>query len=202
MTDPHPPSAAAAEATLVTAVLLAWDGFYQRFREDERSFEQVNYLEETVELTPRLEAMRGGGRNDVATLVEALGVLEAFAHRRFFEQNRRIDELMDLCEQMRQRLEMSELNRSHLEDEIAHSQAVVKAAIDRLKLGSPQGLDHAPRLHNLISHLLAHFEPHGDRFDTARFQKSPDAARRSDEAAKSDEPVFDYERLRRLFRKG
>ena len=96
--------------------------------------------------------------------------------------------------------ELTELTKSQLKDEFSHCHAIVKTALKHHRLGPPTGLSHAPRLHNLFNHLLAHFEPKARSMDTASFQRTPEAAKRAEEHGK-DEPVFDHERLRRLFRK-
>ncbi len=185
---------------LEQAVLEAWNGFFVRFRPDEHDFEQQPFLEESQELNPVMASIADGPPVGDGVLVRAIALLEQFAQRRFEEQNRRIDELVDLCEQMRQRLEAAELTRSHLEDEFAHCHAIVKTALQRHQLGPPGGLPHPPRLHNLFNHLLQHFEPKAKTVDTDRYVKSPEHAKRHEEAA-VQEPVFDYDRLRRLFRK-
>jgi hypothetical protein len=204
---PHPASASASasssasppdERALTDAVILAWESFFQRFREDEQEFERLDYQTEAPAMLDELKAATTPEAQR-AHAVEALRLLDDFAGRRFAEQNRRIDEMVDLCEQMRQRLESSELNRTHLQDECSHTLAIITAAMARHRLGPPKGLDHPPRMHNLLNHLLGHFEPQSPSLDTGRYLKSPEAAKR--EASKSDEPVFDYERLRRLFRK-
>ena len=186
------------------AVLAAWQNFFERFREDEQQFERLDYAEEQPRMLADLSASAQAAVAEAALLVEALGHLDRFAQRRFEEQNRRIDELVELCEQMRQRLESSELRRSHLEDECGHSLAIVTAAIAHHKLGAPTGLSHPPRLHNLINHLVGHIAPQSPSLDTGRYQKSPEAIKREEAKveARIDDPVFDYERLRRLFRTG
>ncbi len=193
-------SQGAQRRALEQAVLEAWNGFFTRFRPDEHDFEQHAYLEDSQELSPVMASIADGPPVGDGVLVRAVALLEQFAQRRFEEQNKRIDELVDLCEQMRQRLEAAELSRSHLEDEFAHCHAIVKAALESHKLGPPGGLPHAPRLHNLFNHLLQHFEPKAKTVDTDRFVKTPEHSKRHEEATK-EHPVFDYERLRHLFRK-
>lgn len=194
--NPTPSALPSADDQLAMHALHAWHAFFGRFRADEQDFERQSYLEEAGEINERLNALPAGAPPDAATCATILHALEGFAQRRFAEQNQRIDELMDLCEQMRTRLETSELERTHLDDEFGHCQAIVKAAMKRLDLKPPEGLAHAPRLHNLFDHILAHFEPQAKRMDTASYErvKTPEPA----------EPpaVFDYDRLRRLFRKG
>ncbi len=201
MPEGDPDSSTDAEVRLLSqALVTAWDGFFARFRPDEQDFERVPYQEEAAQLSSTIQALRTNQGSPGASHALIIELLESFANRRFEEQNRRIDELMDLCEQMRQRLEMTELTKSHLEDEFSHCHAIVKTALERHRLGPPTGLNHTPRLHNLFNHLLSHFEPRASRMDTESFKRTPEAAKRAEEAGK-DEPVFDYERLRRLFRK-
>jgi len=189
---------------VAVAVRAAWLAFFERFREDEQQFERLDYAEDQPRMLEALSAATEAPLVDSTLLAEALGHLDRFAQRRFEEQNRRIDELVELCEQMRQRLESSELRRSHLEDECGHSLAIVTAAIAHHKLGAPTGLSHPPRLHNLINHLVGHIAPQSPSLDTGRYQKSPEAIKREEAKveARIDDPVFDYERLRRLFRTG
>jgi len=193
-------SPAPDQRAVAVAVRAAWQAFFERFREDEQQFERLDYADDQPRMLEALSAAAQAPVADAALLAEALGHLDRFAQRRFEEQNRRIDELVELCEQMRQRLESSELRRSHLEDECGHSLAIVTAAIAHHQLGAPTGLSHPPRLHNLLNHLIGHVAPQSPSLDTGRYLKSPEAVKR--EEAKNDDPVFDYERLRRLFRTG
>jgi hypothetical protein len=199
MAEPSPGADASAHRRKVgEAVVAAWKAFFDRFRADEQEFEKLQYLEDASAIAQHLTALPAGTLPDDATLGVMLEQLDRFAVRRFDEQNRRIDELMDLCEQMRTRLEASDLTRSHLEDEASHCNAIVRAAMERLKLGEPEALTHAPRLHNLFSHVLSHFEPDQRRMDTTVFRRQQALT------PKPEDPpaLFDYDRLRRLFRKG
>jgi len=193
-------SPASDQRAVAVAVRAAWQAFFERFREDEQQFERLDYAEDQPRMLEALSNAAQAPVADATLLAEALGHLDRFAQRRFEEQNRRIDELVELCEQMRQRLESSELRRSHLEDECGHSLAIITAAIAHHKLGAPTGLSHPPRLHNLINHLVSHVAPQSPSLDTASYLKTPEAVQRGE--AKTDESGLDYERLRRLFRTG
>lgn len=197
MDDPTPSSQASdARHALDAAVAASWHAFFQRFRPDEHDFERVSYLEDAAPFEEPMRALQAGKPASDAFLVQVVTLLEQFAQRRFEEQNQRMTELMDLCEQMRQRLEAAELSRAQLEDEFRHCHAIVAEAMQRHQLSPPAGLSHAPRLHNLFNHLLAHLAPGQGSLDTKRFQRLPEAKR-------PEEPTdpYDYDRLRKLFRK-
>jgi hypothetical protein len=199
MADPAPePAALPAPPALAEAVVHAWAHFFVRFRPDEQEFERLAFLEEAAAINAHLATLPAGTQPEPEMLAGMLATLDRYAERRFAEQNQRIDELMDLCEQMRQRLEASDLTRSHLEDELSHCMAIVQSTLERLKLGQPEGLPHPPRLHNLFNHVLTHFQPEAGRMDTGAFQRI-----RPHVTPKPEEPqaLFDYERLARLFRK-
>jgi hypothetical protein len=200
MADPAPdPAAHPAPPALAEAVLHAWAAFFARFRPDEQEFERHAFLEEAAAINAHLAELPPGTLPGTMKLFEMLATLDRYAERRFAEQNQRIDELMDLCEQMRQRLEASDLTRSHLEDEFGHCMAIVQSALERLKLAQPEGLPHPPRLHNLFNHVLTHFQPEAGRMDTMTYQRI-----RPQVTPKPEDPpaLFDYDRLARLFRRG
>ncbi len=206
MFDKSPPSSSGSAKSkartryhdLAPLVGNTWASFFSRFRPDETDFELAHYREEAAAITAELAKIGPGEQPDPQVCVDMLKMLDHFGQTRFDEQNQRIDELMDLCEQMRSRLEASELARSHQEDELGHCTAIANAALEEHDLGPPEGLPHPPRLHNLFNHLLAHLEPSANRMDTATYR------RRSPLTPKPEDPpsLFDYDRLRRLFRKG
>ena len=175
-----------------------WASFFTRFRPDEHEFELLHYRDLAASITAELAKIGPGEQPDPQICMDMLRMLDQFGQTRFDEQNQRIDELMDLCEQMRSRLEASELARSHHEDELGHCTAIAQAALEEHDLGPPEGLAHPPLLHNLFNHLLAHLEPSAKRMDTATYRK------RSALTPKPEDPptLFDYDRLRKLFRKG
>ncbi|MBA3709396.1 MAG: hypothetical protein H0W83_11340 [Planctomycetes bacterium] len=175
-----------------------WRGFFNRFRPDEQEFELVNYREDAAAIEQTLAANRKEPP-DPATCVAMLDLLESFSERRHQEQNQRLNELMDVCDQLRIRLETSELERSHLQDEFGHCMAIAKAAMERHSLGEPEGLTHAPRLHNLFNQLLEHLEPHASRVDTKVYRRKVSEA--AEDNVVDPPSLFDYDRLRRLFRK-
>jgi hypothetical protein len=185
------------KVTDVAAKLVEhWRGFFTRFRPDEQEFELVHYKEQAAEVERTL-AEGHGQPPDATTCIALLELLERFGEQRHQEQNARLNELMDVCDQLRMRLETSELERSHLQDEFGHCMAIAKTAIERHSLGPPEGLSHPPRLHNLFNQLLQHLEPTSSRVDTKVYRRK---VSESDDAI--DPPsLFDYDRLRRLFRK-
>ncbi len=184
-------------ADVAAKLVEHWRGFFTRFRPDEVEFELVHYREQAAEIERTLAAAKGQPP-EPTTSIAMIELLERFSNQRHQEQNERLNELMDVCDQLRMKLEACELERSHLQDEHGHCTAIAQAAIERHGLGPTQGLSHPPRLHNLFNQLLGHLEPTASRVDTKVYRRK---------VSESEEPVdppslFDYDRLRRLFRKG
>ena len=136
-------SASQTEPTeIATLVLAAWQAFFISFRDDEREMEFQHYLAAGLVVNDRLK--QGGLEKglDQQTVRLMLVLLKQFIEDRFLDIDERINDLMATCQQLRARLDSSELTKCYQDDELKSCERLVRQTLShhRVQPDPPVGV--------------------------------------------------------------
>jgi hypothetical protein len=141
---------------LERAVLLGWRAFFSRFRADESEFEMPHYLAAGRVVEDRLLRLGQGVQPDLITCRMMLELGRQFEEARFRDYNDRVAQLMESCQQLRAQLDVTELSKSHHEDEAAVCRDLLRDELVRRGLPAPVREDGlSPQLVDLLRALFA-----------------------------------------------
>ena len=137
-------------------VLIGWRAFFSRFRADEREFEMPHYQSAGRVVEERLQRLGPGVQPDLITCRMMLDLARQFEEARFRDFNDRVAQLMEGCQQLRAQLDVTELSKSHHEDEAAISRDLLRDEIARRGLPAPTRDDGlTPQLVDLLRALIS-----------------------------------------------
>jgi ankyrin repeat protein len=141
---------------LERSVLIGWRAFFSRFRADECEFEMPHYLSAGRVVEDRLQRLGAGVQPDLITCRMMLELGRQFEEARFRDYNDRVAQLMESCQQLRAQLDVTELSKSHHEDEAAICRDLLRDEIANRGIPVPTRDDGVtPQLIDLLRALLA-----------------------------------------------
>ncbi len=135
-------------------LLEHWVMFFNCFREDERDFEQAEFLKHAQGVQDTLNALGPGEAPDLVTQRQMLYLVTRFTKEHFDSRNRRIDELQNENRRLRHQKDSIALSNCLHEDETNICVDIVKSKMDRTTKSSFETKESKPKLRHMLTRLF------------------------------------------------
>ena len=156
------------QAKIAALVLAAWQTFFISFRDDEREIEFQHYQAAGLVVNDRLKQFGIEKGLDEQTVRLMLVLLKQFIEDRFLDVDERINLLMATNQQLRARLDGTELTKCYQEDELNSCQKLVRKAMGhhRVQPHQSDALQPTSAELRLLLQALVSEEKHRALFDS------------------------------------